>query len=131
MRPKVTRGTLAACALMLACGQSANSGEEGPAVALLTSGPVSDAGWHAGAYEGLQEIGQILGYRTSHQETRTPAEFDDAFTSYSDAGYGLIFAHGFEYQDAASRAGEKYPDVMYVVSAGERPVHGLRPTWFR
>lgn len=91
---------------------------EQPAVALLTSGPVSDAGWHAGAYEGLQLIGDSLGFRISHQQTRTPANFDEAFISYAEAGYGLIFGHGFEYQDAATRASAQFPAATFVVSSG-------------
>ena len=101
-----------------------------PQVALLTSGPVSDAGWHAGAYEGLQLIGDSLGFEISHQQTRTPAEFDEAFISYAEDGYGLIFGHGFEYQDAASRAGEQYPDVTFVVSGGSRPSANVVPLLF-
>lgn len=112
-----------------ACGGDAPAAD-GPSVALLTSGPVSDAGWHAGAYEGLQLIGDSLGLHISHQQTRTPAEFDEAFISYAEAGYGLIFGHGFEYQDAASRAGEAYPDVTFVVSSGSRPSENVVPIIF-
>lgn len=101
-----------------------------PAVALLTAGPVSDAGWYAGAYEGLQLIGDSLGFHTSHQQTRTPAEFDEAFMSYAESGYGLIFGHGFEYQDAASRAGKQYPDVTFVVSSGSRSSANVIPLVF-
>ena len=101
-----------------------------PSVALLTSGPVSDAGWHAGAYEGLQFIGDSLGFRMSHQQTRTPAEFDEAFISYAEAGYGLIFGHGFEYQDAASRVAAQYPDVTFVISSGSRPSANVVPLIF-
>ena len=103
----------------------------GPRVALLTSGPVSDAGWHAGAYAGLRRIGDSLGVETSHQQTRSAAEFDDAFSSYAESGYELVFAHGFEYQDAATRAGELYPDVTFVVSAGSRPGPNVVPLIFR
>ena len=113
----------------VACGGDSSTGD-GPRVALLTSGPVSDAGWHAGAYEGLQMIGDSLGVHVSHQQTRTPAEFDEAFISYAEAGYGLIFGHGFEYQDAASRAGAAYPDVTFVVSSGSRPSENVVPIIF-
>lgn len=92
----------------LACGPSGGEHDETEATfraALLTSGPVSDAGWYAGGYEGLLALRDSLGAAVSHQQTRTPAEFDEAFLSYASAGYELIFAHGFEYQDAALRAG--------------------------
>lgn len=102
-----------------------------PSAALLTSGPVSDAGWHAGAYEGLQRIGDSLGWHVSHQQTRTPAEFYEAFVSYAESGYGLLFGHGFEYQDAAERAAAQYPDATFVVSSGSRAGANLVPLIFR
>lgn len=135
-----TIGWVAAWAIACGCGappdgrRSANGepgGDSLPAVALLTSGPVSDAGWHAGAYEGLQRIGDSLGWRTSHQQTRTPADFDEAFVSYAEAGYGLIFGHGFEYQDAAERAAAQYPDATFVVSSGSRALANVLPLIFR
>ena len=100
-------------------------------VALLTSGPVSDAGWYAGAYDGLQLIGDSLGAQVSHQQTATPAEFDEAFLAYGSADYDLIFAHGFEYQDAAVRAGEQFPDVTIIVSGGGRVADNVVPLIFR
>ncbi|MCY3943213.1 MAG: BMP family ABC transporter substrate-binding protein, partial [Gemmatimonadetes bacterium] len=131
------RSTLAAAALLAApaCGsdnadRSSSKTADTPSVALLTSGPVSDAGWHAGAYEGLQLIRDSLGFQVSHQQTRTPAEFDEAFISYAQAGYGLIFGHGFEYQDAATRVGPQFPDVTFVVSSGSRPGPNVVPLVF-
>ena len=130
----MTRFRLRASAVSLvaisACVGQDNTPAGAPAVALLTAGPVSDAGWYAGAYEGLQLIGDSLGFRISHQQTRTPAEFDEAFISYAESGYGLIFGHGFEYQDAASRAGEQYPDVTFVVSSGSRSAENVVPIIF-
>ena len=126
-----------ATAVVAACGGSSPDGSDDPdsagpppSVALLTSGPVSDAGWHAGAYEGLQRIGDSLGLRVSHQQTRTPADFDEAFLSYAEAGYGLIFGHGFEYQDAAERAAKQYPDATFVVSSGSRYSDNVVPLIF-
>ena len=129
------RALAAALVLSLAtsaCGADPDSTgtDDSPAVALLTAGPVSDAGWYAGAYEGLQLIGDSLGFRISHQQTRTPAEFDEAFISYAEAGYGLIFGHGFEYQDAADRVSTQYPDVTFVVSSGSRASANVVPIIF-
>ena len=99
--------------------------------ALLTAGPVSDAGWYAGAYEGLMLLRDSLGAQVSHQQTRTPAEFDEAFLSYASAGYDLIFAHGFEYQDAAMRAGEQFPNTTFIVSGGGRYAKNVVPLIFQ
>ncbi len=100
-------------------------------VALLTSGPVSDAGWYAGAYEGLEMIRDSLGAEISHQQTRTPTEFDEAFVAYGADGYDLVFAHGSEYQDAAIRAGPQFPDMTIVVSGGGRIGDNVVPLIFR
>ena len=101
-----------------------------PRFALLTAGPVSDAGWYAGAYEGLLLLRDSLGAVVSHQETKTPAEFDEAFRAYAGEGYDIVFAHGFEYQDAALRAGEAFPDLIIVVSGGSEVRRNVVPLLF-
>jgi basic membrane lipoprotein Med (substrate-binding protein (PBP1-ABC) superfamily) len=107
-----------------------SSASDSTRVALLTAGPVSDQGWYAGAFEGLMMLHDSLGMQVSHQQTRTPAEFDEAFLSYAGSGFDLIFAHGFEYQDAAIRAGERFPDVTIVVSGGGRVADNVVPLIF-
>jgi basic membrane protein A len=123
---------LAGTTLVAACGgESARAGDETLRVALLTAGPVSDAGWYAGAYEGLLLIEDSLGAQVSHQQTRTPAEFDEAFLAYASSGYDLVFAHGFEYQDAAMRAGRQFPNTTFIVSGGGRVAENVVPLIFR
>ena len=46
--------------------------EAGFRVALLTPGPVSDAGWNAAAYEGLELIKSKLGAETALVQTTSP-----------------------------------------------------------
>lgn len=130
------RSALSAIAMLTVSACSGSGGENGAAadglrVALLTAGPVSDAGWYAGAYEGLLLIEDSLGARVSHQQTSTPAEFDEAFLSYGTAGYDLVFAHGFEYQDAAMRAAERFPNTTIVVSGGGRFAENVVPLVFQ
>lgn len=123
--------TVASLALS-GCGAD-ESGETDDSLraALLTSGPVSDAGWYAGAYDGLLLLESELGASVSHQQTATPAEFDEAFLAYGSSGYDLIFAHGFEYQDAAIRAAERFPNTTIVVSGGGRVASNVIPLIFR
>lgn len=123
---------LPAFLLLAACGGGDAGGDgDAPRIALLTSGPVSDAGWYAGAYEGLLLIEDSMEAEVSHQQTETPAEFDEAFLAYASAGYDLVFAHGNEYQDAAIRAGEQFPDLTIVVSGGGRIGENVAPLIFR
>jgi basic membrane protein A and related proteins len=87
-------------------------------VALLTPGPVSDAGWNAAAFDGLQLIKHQLGAETALVQTTSPADFDDAFRDFATRGFNLVFAHGFEYTDSALKAGHDFPRTYFVVTSG-------------
>src|ERR1700692_4048990 len=101
-------------ALAAACSQRETpiaTGNRAPAipqikVCLLTPGSINDNGGNAIAWEGLQRIKTQLGAEISHQETKTPAEFEEGFRSYGVRGFDLAFGHGFEFQDAALSAGK-------------------------
>jgi basic membrane protein A and related proteins len=109
---------------ILACGTG--SGHSTPAsqqefkVALVTTGPVSDQGWNAGAYRGLQAIRDSLGARISNVQTQTPAEIDENFRQYGAQQYDLVFGHGFEYQDPAIRVAATFPKTAFVTTSGTR-----------
>jgi basic membrane protein A and related proteins len=87
-------------------------------VALLTPGPVSDAGWNAAAFDGLRLIKQKLGADTALVQTTSPADFEDAFRDFASRGFKLIFAHGFEYTDAALKVARDFPATYFVVTSG-------------
>jgi len=87
-------------------------------VALLTPGPVSDAGWNAAAFDGLQLIKRNLGAETALVQTTSPADFEDAFRDFASRGFNLVFAHGFEYTDAALKVAHDFPHTYFVVTSG-------------
>jgi basic membrane lipoprotein Med (substrate-binding protein (PBP1-ABC) superfamily) len=99
-------------------------------VALLTPGPVSDAGWNAGAYEGLKAIEKELGAKVSHVQAKTPSEFEEQFRAYAADGYSLCFGHGFEFQDAAARVAKDYPGTVFVTTSGSRTSRNQAPLVF-
>ena len=100
-------------------------------VALLTPGPVSDAGWNAAAFDGLRLIKQNLGAYTALVQTRSPADFDDGFRDFASRGYNLIFAHGYEYTDSAISVARDFPDVFFVVSSGSKSSHNVASLTFK
>jgi basic membrane lipoprotein Med (substrate-binding protein (PBP1-ABC) superfamily) len=99
-------------------------------VALLTPGPISDQAWNAGAYQGLVRIRDSMDAQISHIETRTPADFEENFRQYGAQGYDLVFGHGFEFQDPASRVGPDYPETVYITSSGNRTGPNVAPMVF-
>ena len=101
-------------------GKNAQGGSREFRVALVTTGPVSDQGWNAGAYQGLLRIRDSLGARVSNVQTQTPAEIDENFRQYGADGYDLVFGHGFEYQDPAIRVAPAFPHTVFVATSGTR-----------
>jgi basic membrane lipoprotein Med (substrate-binding protein (PBP1-ABC) superfamily) len=108
-----------ALALAAACsGASPARKSSGLKVALLTPGPISDQSWNGGAYQGLMRIKDSLNAQVSHIQTKTPAEFEENFRQYGAQGYSLVFGHGFEFQEAATRVAPEFPKTIYVTTSG-------------
>jgi basic membrane protein A and related proteins len=122
------RHTVALLCLM-AC--SAPAAPAGMRVGLITPGSIADAAWNSGAYQGLLQIHDSLGLVVSHVEARTPAEQDEALRTYAAQGYQLVFAHGFEFQDAAERVSAQYPKTVFIVTSGSRARGNVAPLIFR
>jgi basic membrane protein A and related proteins len=85
-------------------------------VALLTPGPVSDAGWNSLAYDGLQAI-RAEGADVDNQQAGG-TQIRDAFRTYAQRGYNLIIGHGFEYNEPAVEAAQMFPSTVFVTSSG-------------
>lgn len=99
-------------------------------VALLSPGPVSDAGWNAAAYEGLQRIEKELNAQVTQVETKTPAEFEEAFRDFARKDYQLIFGHGFEFQDAAAAVAPDFPKSVFITTSGNTVRANVAPMVF-
>ena len=124
---------IAVCIAVLGC----RPGERAPAtsarsfrVALLTPGPISDQAWNAGAYQGLLRIRDSLGAQISHIQTKSPADFEENFRQYGAQGYDLVFGHGFEFQDAASRVGADFPKTVFITTSGNQVRPNVAPIVF-
>jgi basic membrane protein A and related proteins len=99
-------------------------------VALVTTGPVSDQGWNAGAYRGLLAVRDSLGARISNVQTQTPAQIEENFRQYGAQHYNLVFGHGFEYQDPAIRVAPSYPKTAFVTTSGVRTAPNVAGIYF-
>ncbi|HVT12037.1 MAG TPA: BMP family protein [Fimbriimonadaceae bacterium] len=86
-------------------------------VALLTPGPVSDAGWSAMAYDGLMAIKSDLGAEVNNQEAKG-TQIKDAMRQYAQDGYDLIIGHGFEYNEPGVALAKDFPNTVFVSSSG-------------
>lgn len=124
---------VAAGVLLAGCsgGGDAPAGETGKfKVALLSPGPVSDAGWNALAYEGLLAIRDRLGAEIAQTETKTPAEFEEGFRDFARRGFQLVFGHGFEFQEAAAAVSPDFPGTVFITTSGNTVRKNVAPIRF-
>ena len=87
-------------------------------VALILPGSKDDQGWNQLAWEGLPLIERELGAHISDQRS-TAAQALEGMRAYARDGYDVIFAHGSEFSDAATRAAEEFPEVFFVVNSSD------------
>ncbi len=88
-------------------------------VALLLTGPTSDDGWNASAYEGLVRA-KADGAEIAYIENLEKSRFEDVFRQYAASGSDLLIGHGYEFQDAALRVAPDFPRATFVIIAGNR-----------
>lgn len=100
-------------------------------IALLLTGPISDDGWNAGAYEGLSRAQKELGAQTSFLENLEKSRFEEVFRRYGAEGYDLVIGHGYEFQDAALRVAPDAPKTTFLVIAGNRSAGNVSAVSFR
>ena len=124
---------VALASLVVACGGTGGQPAGGPAfrVGLITPGSITDAAWNSGAYRGLEMVRDSLGAAISHVEAGTPAAQAEALRTYAAQGYPLVFAHGYEFQQAAERVSAEYPKTVFVVTSGSRAAGNVAPIIFR
>ncbi|HSQ00752.1 MAG TPA: BMP family protein [Candidatus Dormibacteraeota bacterium] len=118
--------------LLAACSHSEPSADAAKPfrVALLSPGPVSDAGWNALAYEGLLAIKSQLGAEIAQIEVDNPGQFEDGFRDFASRGFDLIFGHGFEFQDAAAAVAPSFPNTVFITTSGNTVRPNVAPLRF-
>ncbi|MCK6560512.1 BMP family protein [candidate division KSB1 bacterium] len=127
--PGLLCGMTAVMLLMVGC-QSQPASQAAFRAALLSPGPVSDAGWNASAYEGLLRIRGELNAEISQIEVKTPAQFEQGFRDYASRGFNIVFGHGFEFQDAAAAVAPDFPNTVFITSSGTTVRPNVAPMVF-
>ena len=89
-----------------------------PRIALVTDALFSDGGWGAAAYNAAKQLETKYGYEVAYAESIAIPEIESTLRQYSQDGYNLIIAHGFQWGDPAVRVGAEFPNTKYVVFTG-------------
>jgi len=101
-------------------GGSATAAVKKLKVALITPGPVTDAGWNAMAYDGLNAIKDSMGAEVENEEASGEQKIKDSMRSYAQKGFDLVFGHGYEYNAPAAALGADFPKTVFVTSSGDK-----------
>jgi carbamate kinase len=87
-------------------------------IALVTDGLFSDGGWSAAAYNAAKQLETNYGHNLTYVDNIAISDIENTLRQYSEDGYDLIIAHGFQWGDPAVRVGIEYPNTKYVVFTG-------------
>ncbi|BCV23094.1 BMP family protein [Moorella sp. Hama-1] len=88
-------------------------------IAMLLPGTINDNGWNASAYEGLMLAKEKEGAEVAYRENVSQSDQEEAFRAYASSGYNVIFAHGFEFGDAAKKVAKDFPKTKFVVTSSD------------
>jgi basic membrane protein A len=88
-------------------------------VGLLLAGTINDNGFNAVAYNALNAVRDEYGAEVAYTESVTQSDMEEGFRNYATQGYDIIFAHGFEFSDAAKKVASEFPDVKFIVNSSE------------
>ncbi|MBI3362520.1 MAG: BMP family protein [Chloroflexi bacterium] len=84
-------------------------------VAIVLPGVITDNGWNASAYEGLQLVKAQLGAEIAYSEAVPQTDYETAFRDYASQGYDLVIGHGFEFGDPVMKIAPDFPNTKFVV----------------
>lgn len=115
--------------LLVGCADTTT--KDGFKVAMLLPADITDAGWNALAYEGLQAIEKELEATVKYVVSGTPTEQEQHFRFYAEKGYDLVFGHGYEFQGPAKAVAPDFPDTIFITSSGGTITDNISPVNFR
>jgi len=98
--------------------RTADAQDEKLRIALVTDALFSDSGWGTAAFNAAKLLETNYGHEVAYAESIAIPDIEATLRQYSEEGYDLIIAHGFQWGDPAVKVGEDYPNTKYVVFTG-------------
>jgi len=87
-------------------------------IAALLPGDVTDRAWNQSMYESLMILDGMDEYDVDYTDGVYDAvDAGPHLRSFADAGYDLVIAHGFQYEEITYEVAEDYPDVHFLANA--------------
>jgi carbamate kinase len=87
-------------------------------IGLVTDGLFNDGAWGTAAYNAAKQLETSYGHNVTCIDNIAISDIETTLRQYSQDGYNLIIAHGFQWGDPAVRVGIDYPNTKFVVFTG-------------
>jgi basic membrane protein A len=87
-------------------------------IAVITDANFSDKGWGESSLDAGRYIGQKYNFSIALEDNVAIPDIEMTLRKYSESGYDLIIAHGFQWGEPALQVGQTYPQTKIVVFTG-------------
>lgn len=98
--------------------EAARKALAGKKMAGILSGAVNDAGWNTQAYLAMVAARDTFHLEIAYTEHVKVEDAPQVMRDYADAGYDIIFAHGYEYADQIAQVAKEYPKLSFIQTNG-------------
>ncbi len=99
-------------------------------LAALFPGSIQDADYNAIGYIALQETGNMYDIKTAYSEKVAVPDAERVLKEYANDGYNIIWVHGNQFNGAALKIGDDYPDVTFVIEVDDEPAEKKANFWY-
>ena len=86
-------------------------------VALILPGEITDMGWNAAAYNGLNSAKEKYNLEIAYSEKVSDSDAEEFFRGYAQDGYDMIIGHGFEFGAPAAKVAKDFPNTKFVITS--------------
>jgi len=94
-------------------------------VAMAFSGLIGDPGFPRLGYAALTYIEDTYGAEIAYHERTAYPDIERVLSDYAAEGYTLVWGHGGEYDEGASKVADMYPDTYFITTACITPKSNL------
>lgn len=85
--------------------------------AVIYPGSIQDADYNATGYRTMQAVEEELDMEVSYSEQVAVPDASRVLSEYASSGYGIIWAHGAQFNEAVFEVAPEFPDVSFIIEA--------------
>ncbi|HEU4824761.1 MAG TPA: BMP family protein [Nitrososphaeraceae archaeon] len=87
-------------------------------IAIITDANFSDKGWGESSLNAARYIEQKYNFSIATEDNVAIPDIEMTLRNYTESGYDLIIAHGFQWGEPALQVGQSHPKAKIVVFTG-------------